>query len=289
MKLLPPQHGVALPFRHPQQRGRALEVGDQLVVPIHAPVEVAQHDERHALLAPLRDPALQRGHLPAQRVAGAAAAGQPPLMAAGFQMNAEQPEPRARKVERDVDAAAEREARLGLHVERDHVRVLVCVDPSPHRETDPLDHVVVREIERVAVGREHLGSRLRPVHLLQGHDVGIQRARVISQQRPIPALLGDHVGRQRRVALRPQREPLQVPGRDLQLAAARPARSRRPPAARTPGESQQGGLRGRSRILGAARFPVQRDARRRPAGRTRPRHRAADRGSDRGRCREAPR
>ena len=157
---------------------------------------------------------------------------------------------RPREIERDVGAAAQAELRQWLNVERDQIGVLPHLDPAPHGEADPLHHLVAGS-SRACSGRAGTprGRRVRPVHLLQRHDVGVQRQRIAPQQGAIfraasgmssGGSAGSPAGRG-------------VSHSMFQVAifsSARPSRPRgRRRSSRAGIGSQQGGLRGFARIL----------------------------------------
>ena len=124
-----------------------------------------------------------------------------------------------RKMQRDVGAAAQMQAPIAL--QRRDVRIDVVAQAAPHHDADPLHHVVMRHVDGITVGREDAGSDSAAIDFLDGNHVRIELRRILPQQIEIARRTHMHIGRQRRVAGGALGQPVQVPGRDLQLGGER--------------------------------------------------------------------
>ena len=80
-----------------------------------------------------------------------------------------------------------------------------------------LDVALGGEEEGVGVRVEDLGRGLRSVHLLQGHDIGVEPLRVARQQVEVAGIADRQAARQFRIAEGAQRQPGEVPGGQLEF------------------------------------------------------------------------
>ena len=194
-----PQHGLERPFGRAHQRRRIAQGRPELVPAVHVAVEVAQHDERHALLLPRRDPCLQRRNLRAQFGAGAApGARQRRVVAARLEMHRQDAQRSRGEMQRDIGAAAQVQAPFALH--RDDIGIDAVGQAAAHHDADTLHHVVTRHVDGIAVGGENPGGDGAAVHFLDRDNVRIKLDGVLLEQIEVLRRAEVHIGRQRGIA-----------------------------------------------------------------------------------------
>ncbi|MFL5251790.1 MAG: hypothetical protein ACJ8AI_02665 [Rhodopila sp.] len=116
------------------------------------------------------------------------------------------------KMQRDIRAAAQM-----AQAQARNVRVAVVTQATADGDADPLRHPVPGHVDRVLVAREQPGRRAPSVHLLDRHEVGIEVVGIACEAVEILGRAGRDVGGQEPVAGLASRQPVQVPGGDLQL------------------------------------------------------------------------
>ncbi len=172
--------GAAVSLGGAGQRRRPGDRPNERIVLVQPAIEVAEHDKGHLLVPAGGDPLRHQRELRHQRHAGGArCAAERQILAPLFQVHREQAQRSRRRIERDIHATAQ----MSDRVERDRGDVGIdgVGDPAAHGDTDSLPDVVMTHVDRISFSRKQSPRRLRVVHFLDRHHVGIEFARVSPQ------------------------------------------------------------------------------------------------------------
>ena len=153
------------------------------------------------------------------------------------------------RLQRQRNVGATAQATSGIDIQTGDIRVDAVADAAPHRDTDSLHDMIVAQVDRVLVGREHPGGDAGTVHFLHRDHVGIQFARVTPECLDVFRLFRVKIGRQFPITGRSFGEPFEIPGRQLQVRRDRDSRLQRD-------EQQRDGESAKSWDCGVCQSPL---------------------------------